>query len=214
MAMYLWSLGAIFFIFGPEGFAQVAYPKCEKCTEGPVDQKAVLGNYECEHGPENDPDACFGKDEFDPTKACWEVNGNKVNPATGKKCECYKCYGDKGCEKIIEFWLAWCGIETTSNKGGACKTVEGSVKGWLRREKKAKTHDGAACGYFETPTSGYYKIAFCGKAALYPGGMSFSEYGCKVQREATCVGDGPWIYGNNKETPDETCEFLRMVCKK
>lgn len=192
LAIYFLTLGAALFLAGqPDRIAYAADPACKACEAGWVGQETLFGNGkgECEHGPENDPTNCpaLGPD-FDPSKVCWELNGNKEWKA-GKKCECFKCYGDKGCEPMIQQYYAWCKLETAENKG-TCKTKAGTVEGFMIRERTAKTSDGKACAYDANPAGGYIDLKFCGKA-MGPGGQASpgAALSCKT---TSCVPDGEW----------------------
>lgn len=185
-------------------------PKCKDCTTGYVSQMDVIGADECQHGPENDPLACYYLVQGNPQPqfaGCFESNQGGadktgINPANAKKCYCYKCVaavGDKQCEGIIEHWTAWCGAESDTNKG-TCKTKVTDEIIPLRSEYPTQPIAGKTCDPEANPPSGVIEVKACGGGSIsgQSGAGVTIQYGCKAKGGKVCekkAGGGSFTAG-------------------
>ncbi len=137
----------------------------DQCTEGWINLKDFIGGIECAHGPQYDKD-CPEEDGTSgwAMKNCYEITKKDIDPPKpvdadhDNRCYCFKCFPDKGCEKVFRYYVAYCGVD----KSGECaveKDVDGGELKSIRTVASATIQGGAACA---GQTDGMHEKEFCG----------------------------------------------------
>jgi len=161
---------------------------CGACQEEWISQRDLIGDLECEHGPEHDTS---------PTCLAAIASGNvicKEHDAVNGNCACYECQGiplkdpfSLTCEHQLLRWAAWCDLTYEHQAGDECPTTPGDV-GVVYQDRETQLTGTEVC---DGANGAHVEVPLCGK----PMGWGSLYLACRATNCSTVGGWGSATVG-------------------